>query len=202
MGFTMMDEDYITNTSLFSTTAVPDGVDSGSTVQQKQLVYLTSDAEETLETLDPSCAYIIGGIVDRNRLKGATYKKAVSQQVRTAKLPIKENFQMKATHVLTVNHVFEILLNYSQCHSWPEAIVRVLPQRKVTPKVKGKEGEEGKEEGKEEEVEVEGDGGEGEGEEDGDDGDDVEGKEHGSTTIEVTEGESTNTSGATKGSTS
>jgi tRNA (guanine9-N1)-methyltransferase len=42
----------------------------------KKLVYLTSDAEHTLETLDDNTAYIIGGIVDRNRLKGVTYNKA------------------------------------------------------------------------------------------------------------------------------
>jgi hypothetical protein len=33
--------------------------------------------------------------------------------------------------VLTVNHVFEILLNFSQCQSWAQAIERVVPQRKI-----------------------------------------------------------------------
>jgi tRNA (guanine9-N1)-methyltransferase len=97
----------------------------------KTLVYLTSDAEETLETLDTSHAYIIGGIVDRNRLKGATYKKAKEQNIKTVKLPIKENFQLAATHILTVNHVFEILLNFEQCGSWYEAMEKVLPKRKI-----------------------------------------------------------------------
>jgi tRNA (guanine9-N1)-methyltransferase len=46
---------------------------------------LTSDAEETLETLDDNTAYIIGGIVDRNRLKGVTYNKARHQNISTAK---------------------------------------------------------------------------------------------------------------------
>lgn len=44
--------------------------------EKDQLVYLTSDSPNTLESLDPKCVYIIGGIVDRNRMKGATYLKA------------------------------------------------------------------------------------------------------------------------------
>lgn len=98
--------------------------------ERKQLVYLTSDAEETIEQLDTNTAYIIGGIVDRNRHKGATFQKAQEQGVRTAKLPIKENFELSATHVLTVNHVFEILLNFHACGCWRTAIERVLPKRK------------------------------------------------------------------------
>jgi tRNA (guanine9-N1)-methyltransferase len=101
---------------------------------KKQLVYLTSDADEVLETLEPSCAYIIGGIVDRNRLKGVTYQKAVSQGIRTAKLPIKEYFSLSATHVLTVNHVFEILLKYNILKSWPETLAAILPKRKEPTK--------------------------------------------------------------------
>jgi len=96
----------------------------------QRLVYLTSDAEETLTTLEPDTAYIIGGIVDRNSLKGATALKAQSQGVRAAKLPIKEHVAMAATHVLTVNHVFELLLHYQRCGSWGDAIAAVLPQRK------------------------------------------------------------------------
>ena len=97
---------------------------------KKQLVYLTSDAEEVLETLDPMHAYIIGGIVDRNRLKGATYNKAIGQGIRTAKLPIKEFFSLSATHVLTINHVYEILLKYSVVMNWPEVLAAILPKRK------------------------------------------------------------------------
>jgi hypothetical protein len=47
----------------------------------RQLVYLTSDADETLQTLDVNCAYIIGGIVDRNSLKGITRNKAIQQVI-------------------------------------------------------------------------------------------------------------------------
>ena len=115
-------------------------------------MYLTSDAEETLTTLEPDTAYIIGGIVDRNSLKGATALKAQSQGVRAAKLPIKEHVAMAATHVLTVNHVFELLLHYQRCGSWGDAIAAVLPQRKGAT-LRGGGGGGGEEEGGAEEEE-------------------------------------------------
>lgn len=97
---------------------------------QNDLIYLTSDADETLDTIEPGKVYIIGGIVDRNSMKYATLQKAKRLNIRTAKLPIKENFALAATHILTVNHVFEIMLNYAACQNWTEAIKQVLPQRK------------------------------------------------------------------------
>lgn len=43
---------------------------------REKLVYLTSDSPNTLDAWDCSATYIIGGIVDRNRLKGTTMRKA------------------------------------------------------------------------------------------------------------------------------
>lgn len=42
-------------------------------------MYLTADAEATVQSFDPSKVYVIGGIVDRNRLKGRTMQKALDQ---------------------------------------------------------------------------------------------------------------------------
>jgi tRNA (guanine9-N1)-methyltransferase len=113
-----------------------------NSVRPKQLVYLSSDAEETLEELDENCAYIIGGIVDRNQFKGVAHKKAEKQNVRTVKLPIKEHISLCLTHVLTVNHVFELLLERCRLKSWPAALEKVIPQRKVTKTVQKEEVEE------------------------------------------------------------
>jgi tRNA (guanine9-N1)-methyltransferase len=136
LGMKMTRSEYISLTDDYSL-SYDDDVKAGL---KKQLVYLTSDAEETIESLDKNCAYIIGGVVDRNRLKGITYKKATAQGIRTAKLPIKENYALSATHILTVNHVFEILLNYGSTGGWKKAMEAVLPQRKHA-KAKGDEGE-------------------------------------------------------------
>ena len=57
----------------------PIGIHSESYIDRlpkDQLVYLTADSSETLEEFDPNKAYIIGGMVDHNRLKHATIDKA------------------------------------------------------------------------------------------------------------------------------
>jgi tRNA (guanine9-N1)-methyltransferase len=103
--------------------------DAGRITCDKIPVYLTSEAEDTLETLDSSHIYIIGGIVDRNAHKGVAYEKAKQLGLRTAKLPIKEHFPHILT-VLTINHVVEILLKYNETQSWEQAIRAIIPERK------------------------------------------------------------------------
>ena len=96
-----------------------------------KLVYLTSDSTTTLEKLEDDKVYIIGGIVDRNRLKKATINRAEKLGVATAKLPIDEYIAMTATKVLTCNHVFDILLqNRAQNEDWKATFLSVLPARK------------------------------------------------------------------------
>jgi tRNA (guanine9-N1)-methyltransferase len=98
----------------------------------KDVVYLTSDAETTIDHLDDSKIYVIGGIVDRNRLRGATLDRAKALGVAAAKLPLSEHLKaMPTTPVLTVNHVFELLVKYREHgRDWRRAMEDVIPQRK------------------------------------------------------------------------
>lgn len=139
-------EDYY---GLSSTSAIDDAVGenhpehasespSTSSMPQRKIVYLTSDSQTTLECLENNAVYVIGGIVDRNRLKRATIDRAENElNVETAKLPLQEyllanNISMSTTKVLTVNHVFDILLKYRQHgNDWDKAFKDVLPSRKV-----------------------------------------------------------------------
>mmetsp|Transcript_18635 Transcript_18635/g.28281 ORF Transcript_18635/g.28281 Transcript_18635/m.28281 type:complete len:223 (-) Transcript_18635:389-1057(-) len=106
------------------------------------LVYLTSDATTTLDHLVDSKTYVIGGIVDRNRLKRTTIQKADNLGIMTARLPIDDHLQLVATKVLTVNHVFEILLKYRQYgNDWKRALLDVLPQRKGITEVESSKDE-------------------------------------------------------------
>ncbi|DBA02934.1 TPA: hypothetical protein N0F65_005961 [Lagenidium giganteum] len=99
--------------------------------KKESLVYLTADSPNTITELSRDKVYIIGGIVDRNRLKGATFNKAESQEIATAKLPLDAFLVMGAsTRVLTVNHVFEILVQYAATSDWTKATLSTLPQRK------------------------------------------------------------------------
>lgn len=96
-----------------------------------RIVYLTHDATEVLDELDEKDVYVIGGIVDRNRLKGATMEKAKRLGVRAAKLNLDENVAIThGTPVLTVNHCVDILLNAANGMSWAASYLRVLPSRK------------------------------------------------------------------------
>ena len=98
---------------------------------KSKLVYLTSDSENTLDTLQDGKVYIIGGIVDRNRLKRATINRAEKLGIATAKLPIAEHFDLVATKVLTVNHVFEILVRLREHdNDWKKTLLAILPERK------------------------------------------------------------------------
>lgn len=98
--------------------------------QKENLVYLTADSESVLDELDPEKYYIIGGLVDRNRWKGITMKKAQEQGIQTAKLPIGSYLKMSSSQVLTVNQVMEILLKFLETKDWRTSFFEVIPQRK------------------------------------------------------------------------
>lgn len=98
--------------------------------QKEKLVYLTADSENVLNELDPNAIYIIGGLVDRNRWKGITMKKAEEQGIQTAKLPIGDYLKMSSSQVLTVNQVVEIILKFLEAKDWKDSFFQVIPQRK------------------------------------------------------------------------
>ncbi|GLC46359.1 hypothetical protein PLESTB_001766900 [Pleodorina starrii] len=97
---------------------------------KSSLVYLTADAEEELEELDETKIYVIGGLVDHNRYKGLCEQQARAAGIATARLPISRHVQLASRAVLTVNHVFQILVEYYACRDWAKALDIVLPKRK------------------------------------------------------------------------
>ena len=96
----------------------------------REVVYLTSDSPNTLTELQPYSTYIIGGLVDRNRHKGISYKRALDENMRTAKLPIGEYMEMTSRAVLATNHVHEIMLRWLELGDWGKAFLQVIPKRK------------------------------------------------------------------------
>uniref|UniRef100_A0A0G4GWW7 tRNA (guanine(9)-N(1))-methyltransferase n=1 Tax=Chromera velia CCMP2878 TaxID=1169474 RepID=A0A0G4GWW7_9ALVE len=95
-----------------------------------RLVYLTSDSETSLTSLDSDRVFVIGGIVDRNRLKGQTKTKAEELKLQTAKLPIADHVQLDGSKVLTVNQVFDILLKFLEFRDWRSAFLAAIAPRK------------------------------------------------------------------------
>ncbi|KAF9358688.1 tRNA (guanine(9)-N(1))-methyltransferase [Mortierella sp. NVP85] len=99
-----------------------------------KVVYLSADSPNTISQLDPGTCYVLGGIVDKNRYPNLCQSKAEKLGIETAQLPIGEFIQMSSRRVLTVNQVFEILLQFIECNDWKEAFLKVIPQRKLEEK--------------------------------------------------------------------
>ena len=49
---------------------------------KEDLIYLTGDCEEDMGSYDPTKTYVIGGIVDHNKLKGLTASKAKEMGIK------------------------------------------------------------------------------------------------------------------------
>eukprot|EP00980_Cylindrotheca_fusiformis_P027828 scaffold22560_cov135-Cylindrotheca_fusiformis.AAC.39 len=126
-GFVRTETDFIQH---FDQQALT--INKSDQVAQKNLVYLTSDSENTLLQLDVDKTYVIGGIVDRNRHKGLCYKKAKKFNICHAKLPLDACLAQAQSKVMTCNHVFGILLKYREYdRDWTKAFEDVLPGRKA-----------------------------------------------------------------------
>ena len=61
--------------------------------------------------------YIIGGIVDHNRLKNITIDYANTHKIKARRLPM-DNLKLKASVHLAVNHVWEWMLRKYNGQSW------------------------------------------------------------------------------------
>lgn len=108
-----------------------------------EVIYLSSDSENTLTELKPYSTYIVGALVDKNRHKAVCYKSAVAKGIKTAKLPIGEYISLAHRPVLATNHVIEIMLRWLECRDWGKAFMQVIPTRKGTALKETKPGEEG-----------------------------------------------------------
>jgi tRNA (guanine9-N1)-methyltransferase len=96
-----------------------------------KIIYLSADAEDTIENLDEDKIYVIGGLIDKNRHKGICEDKAKAMGIKTAKLPIDKYIELDGRKVLTVNHVFEIIMEYQKEKDWEKAFREIIPPRKI-----------------------------------------------------------------------
>jgi len=116
---------------------------------KEKLIYLSPESPHVLQVIDPekACAfleenfstnflqiYIVGGIVDHNRLKGLSYKTASELGIPSVRLPILENFGTSLPNSLNPNHVFEILQDMAQNNDWVKSLKNHIPVRYQKPK--------------------------------------------------------------------
>ncbi|CAM9018491.1 unnamed protein product [Wickerhamomyces anomalus] len=97
----------------------------------ENVIYLSADAEEALEVLEPDMTYVIGGIVDKGRYKFLCKNKADELGLKCLRLPIDEYINLFGRRVLTTTHVVELMLEWWNGKDWKLAFEKVLPQRKL-----------------------------------------------------------------------
>lgn len=98
--------------------------------ERDKLVYLTSESDNVLDTLEKDHVYVIGGLVDHNQHKGHCHGLATEMGIRHARLPLSEHLVIKTRTILTINQVFEILMKIQLGKKWQETLLEVLPMRK------------------------------------------------------------------------
>lgn len=98
----------------------------------EDIVYLSPDSPHLLTSVDLDKVYVIGGLVDETR-KQVSLEKASDAHLATARLPIDEYLVKSETgtynKILTVNQVFDILLNFTITKDWTQALLCGIPQR-------------------------------------------------------------------------
>lgn len=97
---------------------------------KEDLVYLSSESKNVITTVDENKVYVIGGLVDHNVHKGLCLKLAEEKGIAHGRLPIDEFIEMKTRKVLTIDHVFRIILGVTEGGSWKEAFLKTIPARK------------------------------------------------------------------------
>ncbi|KAK0544708.1 tRNA (guanine(9)-N(1))-methyltransferase [Tilletia horrida] len=110
-----------------------------ATFAPQDVIYLTADSENVIHQLEEGKAYVLGGIVDKNRYKNLCFEKAQRLGVQTAQLPISdalfnlsdeeeeeaegqqkerakssEAVKLRTRKVLTVNQVADILIGWNE----------------------------------------------------------------------------------------
>ena len=103
-----------------------------------EIVYLSPNSSNVLETIDKDKVYVIGGLVDESVQKNFTQSRAEKLDIQTMRLPITEHMDrvdssLKTGNyntILTINQVFEILLTFTEAGDWKLALSRGVPQRK------------------------------------------------------------------------
>lgn len=98
--------------------AAESGNNNGTTTRMEKnnstkLLYLSADAERELSaSLDAGSTLVVGGLVDRNRHRGAALSRARSLRIEAARLPLQSlgGAVLSSSGVLTVDQTFALLL--------------------------------------------------------------------------------------------
>lgn len=99
----------------------------------RQVIYLSPDAEESLEEVLATEVYVVGGIVDRNIDKGLTLAAAKGGGARAVRLPFDEHLPEvpSGDRVLTVCACVGVLMSIHAGEDWRVALKKSVPKRSL-----------------------------------------------------------------------
>lgn len=97
---------------------------------KEDIIYLTSESRNVITSVEENKVYVIGGLVDHNVHKGLCLRLAEEKGIAHGRLPIDEFIEMKTRKVLTIDHVFRIILGVTEGGSWKESFLKTIPARK------------------------------------------------------------------------
>uniref|UniRef100_H3GJ05 tRNA (guanine(9)-N(1))-methyltransferase n=1 Tax=Phytophthora ramorum TaxID=164328 RepID=H3GJ05_PHYRM len=95
-----------------------------------ELVYLSPDSDNVLETLDPGC---VSSVKLMGFLQGETKAKAAAHGIQTARLPLQEHFEQTGarvrTHIMNLDSVIITLNEVANHGDWGRAFRKAVPLR-------------------------------------------------------------------------
>jgi len=105
---------------------------------KERLVFLTPDAETSLDRFEDSTIYIIGGVVDRSVRKSVTLNRALEERITVRRLPIQEYFPARrGSHILNIDAVLASICKHRELEDWTMALAETMPLRKRIEKACG-----------------------------------------------------------------
>lgn len=108
-----------------------------------EMVWLSPDAPQILDvplqplqrsgaTASAPPVLVVGGLVDRSVLKGATLQRAVSCGAAARRLPVREHAARKDVHpILTLTACVHVLCEVNGGKGWDEAFAAAIPRRAI-----------------------------------------------------------------------
>ena len=96
------------------------------------LVFLSPDAEDAIDSFNQDKIYVIGGLVDCSPVKQQSLRRAHALGAQALRLPISENLTgvQYGRLPLTINGVVEIILHMNAGGKWRDALSQAVPLRK------------------------------------------------------------------------
>jgi len=108
-------------------------------LRKNDMIYLSPDSNDELESIEEDKIYIIGGLVDRTIRKYASLIRAKDLGIRTGKLPINKFMALTRRKPLNIDTVVLLLADMLETKNWEKSFLKVCPKRLLLPEEEKKE---------------------------------------------------------------